>query len=124
MTLSDVMDGLADLTGMDNAYAWPAENISVPCAVVGFPTHVEFDLVYGRGADTFQLPVWLVVGKSGTIDSRNRLSEKLTGVASIKEQLDGSHDFGSVRCTDAEVAELSVAGTPYVAIKFNVEVIG
>ena len=62
MTLSDVMDGLADLTAMDNAYAWPVESISVPCALVDFPETVTFDLTFGTGKDTFLVPVWHIVG--------------------------------------------------------------
>lgn len=124
MTLSDVMDGLAGLIGMANSYPYPAESITVPCAVVGYPTEVDFDLTFQRGGDTFRIPVWLIVGKSGTVDARDALSERLTGVGSLKEALDGSHAFGSVRCTDAEVAEITVAATTYIGIKFSTEVVG
>lgn len=124
MTLSEVMDGLAGLIDMSNVYAYPAESISVPCAVVGYPENVVFDLTFMRGGDTFLIPVWLVIGKSGTIDARDTLSGYLTGVTSLKESLDGSHAFGSVRCTDAQIAELTVAGTTYVSIKISTEVLG
>lgn len=124
MTLSGVMQGLADLIDMSNVYAFPAESITVPCALVGYPEKVVFDLTFQRGGDTFLLPVWLIVGRSGTIDTRDTLSGYLTGIASLKESLDGSHAFGSVRCTDAEIAEVTVAGTTYTGIKISAEVLG
>jgi hypothetical protein len=124
MMLSEVMDGLADLIDMRNVYPFPAASITPPCALIGYPENVEFDLTFQRGGDTFLFPVWLIVGTSGTIDTRDTLSGYLSGVTSLKEALDGSHDFGSVRCTDAQISEVTVAGTTYTGIKISTEVVG
>ena len=125
MILKDVMDGLAGLiTGYDNVYPWPAPSVSVPCAVVGYPETIDFDMVYQRGGDRMVFPVWLIVGKSDSLDARDRLSDALTGVASLKEALDGQQTFGSVRCGRAEVASITVSGIEHVGIKVHAEVLG
>lgn len=122
-TLSEIMDGLAALIDTPNSYAYPVESISVPCTVVGYPTEVIFDLTYNRGGDKITLPVWYILGRSGSKDARDALSDAMTGVGSLKEALDGAHSFGDVRCTDASVEEITVAAVTYIAIKVKVEVI-
>ena len=131
--LAPTMDGLAALitTGppaMDNVYPWPTEEISVPCAVVGFPESIVFDAVYGDGANEFHIPIWHVIAKTGDQQARDRLSVALTGVSSIKKMLDGIRTFGgqscTVRVTDAAIAEIAVGGIAYVAIKLSTEVVG
>ena len=106
-----------------NVYAWPADSVTIPAVVVGYPTRVVFDLTYQRGGDTFNLPVWLVVGKTGSVASRDAMSTALTGAVSIKDGLDGHHDFGDVRCTDAVIEEITIAAVSYVGIRFDCEVI-
>jgi len=122
-TMAECMDGLAGLIEMDNVYAWPAKKVSVPCGLIGYPENVDFDLTFQDGGITYTFPVWLIVGLSETIDSRARLSERLSGVGSFKAALDGSHPFGSVRVTDAEVAEITVASETYIGLKFMTEVV-
>ena len=125
MTLSDVMDGLAELTGMDNAYAWPVESISVPCALVDFPETVTFGLTFGTGKDTFLVPVWHIVGNVSAKAARNAMSDALTGVGSFKQKLEGSQSFAdSVRVRDAEIGKVTVGAVTYIGIKFSTEVIG
>jgi hypothetical protein len=124
-SLVDVMDGLAGLlTLVPTRYAWPVESITVPCAVVGYPSRIDFDLTMNRGADTWVVPVWYVVGKTGTEDARNALSDILNEAGSVKALLDGAHTFGDVRVTGAEISELVVTGVSYVAAKFDCEVYG
>lgn len=126
MNLADVMDGLAALAPGDNAYAWPAESVSVPCTVIGYPERVTFDLVYGEGADRFEFPVWRIVGKTGSKAARDALSEALSGLLSLKTafEVDNPSFADSVRCTDAEVSEITVAAVTYLGIKLSVEVVG
>jgi hypothetical protein len=131
MLLAPVMDGLAALLvagPLDNVYAWPAESIEVPCGVIGYPELVTFDLVYQRGADGFDIPVWYVVGKTADAQARDRLSVALSDVNSVKALLDGPHTFGTAACTvrvtDARVAEITAEGITYIGIKFSTEVVG
>lgn len=125
-TLSEIMDGLAALAPgalTQNAYAWPVESVTVPCFVVGYPTRIIFDLTFKRGGDTYEIPVWYVVGKASSVVSRDALSVALTGVSSVKEALDGSQTFGSVRVTDAVIEEFAISSVTHIAIRYSVEVL-
>jgi hypothetical protein len=124
--LSAVMDGLAaSLSGLVvNRYAWPVESITVPCVVVGYPSRLDFDMVFARGADTWLVPLWYVVGKTGTKDARDALSDILSEAGSVKALLDGAHTFGDVRVTNVEVTEVTIAAVVYLAAKFDCEVYG
>ena len=125
-SLSDIMDGLAELAPGDlsqNVYPWSADSITVPCVVVGYPTRVEYDLTFQRGGDTYEIPVWYVVGQTSSKTSRDRLSTALTGVVSVKEALDGNHDFGAVRVTDATVETFVIGELTHIAIRYSCEVL-
>jgi hypothetical protein len=125
--LTAIMDGLADLATsaglVENAYAWPADSIAVPCIVVGYPTRTTFDITYQRGGDEMTFPVWAVVGKTTTKDARDRLSTLLGDVSSVKSAFDGLRSFGDVRVTNASIDEIAVGGITYLAALFEVEVI-
>ena len=126
------MDGLAALVTAAapaaNVFGWPVESIQPPAVVVGYPVSWDFDMVMNRAADEVVYPLWFVVGRSSTKEARNALSDILSDTGSIKDIIDGQHTFGvfdvSVRVTGAEVTELQVAGVPYLAAKFDCEVIG
>lgn len=131
-TLSRVMDGLAALITteaiVDNVYAWPSPSVSVPCAVVGYPTRIEFDLTFQGGAatqthNTYEIPVWFLVAEASTVAARDALSNILNDAASIKDALDGSQTFGTVRVTDAAVEQVTVNAVTYVGVRFDTEVI-
>jgi hypothetical protein len=117
------MDGLATACASlaDNVYPWPADSVSVPCVVVGYPTTIDFDSTMARGADELVIPVWYVVGKTSTKDARDRLS---TIIPTMKNALDGAYAFGDVRATTAGIAEMTVSATTYLAVRFDCEVIG
>lgn len=121
------MQGLAqsvtDLGVVARVYDYPVEAVSPPCVVVGFPTKYEFDTTFQRGADTMEIPVWLVAGKARTLDARDTLSAILDGAASIKSALDGNHTYGAVRVTDAVIDEITIGGVVYASARFDTEVI-
>jgi len=130
--LSRVMDGLAALitTGafVDNVYAWPSKLVSVPCAVVGYPTSIVFDLTFQGSAstqvhNTYLVPVWFLVRDTATKDARDALSNILSDSASVKKALDGDQAFGSVRVTDAVVEQVAVEAITYVGVRFDVEIL-
>ena len=126
-TMTAVMDGLAALAvtaGLaDNVYAWPADSVTVPCLVVGYPSGLAYDGTYGRGMDTWTLPLWFVVGKASTKDARDRLSTILNDSSSVKSALDGAQTFGDVRVTTARVTEVTIGAVAYLAAEFECEVV-
>jgi hypothetical protein len=127
LDMADVMDGLAELCVTAdlarNVYSFPVESVSVPCVVVAYPTTIEFDLTFKRGGDRMVVPLFFVVGKANSRDTRDALSLVMTGTGSIKEALDGAQSFGDVRITDAAIQELTIGGVPYMAARFQAEVI-
>jgi hypothetical protein len=121
------MDGLAALAVSaslaPNVYAYPVESVTVPCIVVGYPKNIDFDAVFVRGGDRVELPVWFVVGKTGTKDARDGLSRILADASSVKSVFEGTQSFAqTIRVTDAEIAEITIAGVDYLGAKFTLEV--
>jgi hypothetical protein len=127
MNLSNIMDGLAALVTaaavVKTVYAFPQESVTVPCAIVAYPTNIVFDATFQRGSDTVDIPVFFVVGKVSLKSTRDKLSSILTGVGSIKTALDGAHSFGDVRCTDATPELITIAAIDYMALRFDTEVL-
>lgn len=128
--LAGTMDALAAKVPAAASYrvhAWPMESITPPCVVVGYPKSIDFDTTFGRGSDTAVFPVWFIVGKIATKQSRDALSEIITGAAGIKDALDGALTVGAttadVRVTDCTPEEVTVAATTYMAARFDCEVV-
>jgi hypothetical protein len=127
--LGAVMDAIAmaitDANITERAYPYPAESISVPCAVVAYPDRIEFDVSYQRGADQATFPVYFIVGRAVERAARDKLATIITGATGIKDTLDG--DLGgavqSLRVTDMRILKVQVSGIDYLAAEFNAEVL-
>lgn len=124
--LTATMDGVATLitnSGLvTNVYAYPVESVTVPCAVVGYPKAIDFDMTFGRGGDSCTLPVYFVVGRTMTKDARDRLSTILADATSIKSALDGSQSFGSVRVMNAQITDISFGDISYLSAEFTIDI--
>jgi PKD repeat protein len=128
--MSLVMDGLAALITagafVDNVYAFPSPTVSVPCAVVGYPSEIVFDSTF-QGTLGYQPhnryvnPVWFLVAQGDSLTARDALSNILTGTNSVKSVLDGLHAFGTTRCTDGFVGQVPIADVIYVGARFDTE---
>lgn len=131
--LSTVMDALAQELINDGvtarAFGYPLPNPTPPCAIVGYPTKLDFDLTFHAlgttGKVKLAIPVWFVVGKVLDKSARDALSAVLTGALGIKESLDGNlagHvDYANV--IDCLVEVLTISGVEYLTAKFEVEVV-
>jgi hypothetical protein len=128
LDLAATMDGITATleTGgrAESMYPFPAEAISTPAVVVGYPTAIEFDATFRRGSDRAEFPVWFVVGRNDPKAARDALSAIIAGADSIKDLLDG--DLGGVvsacRVTGCEPTFIDIAGVSYAAAKFTLEV--
>ena len=127
VTMAALMDGVAasllSATVAPENYAYPAQAVTVPCTVVGYPT-IEYDGTMGRGMDTWVVPVWYVTGKSNAKDSRDLVSAAMIGANSVKTALDGAHSWGDARVLRSEPAELQIGEATYLAAKSECEVYG
>lgn len=127
--LGAVMDAIANaITDADitkRAYGYPADSISVPCAVVGFPDSIEFDVTFQRGADQTVIPVYFIVGKVTEKSARDHLASIITGATGIKDTLDGNLGgvVDTLRVTDMKILNVQVSGIDYLAAQFNAEVV-
>lgn len=128
INLVATMDGIHDtlISGgvTKRAYAYPVDAAVVPCAIVGYPTSLTFDMTFQRGSDTAVFPIWFLVGKVAQLASRKALSAILTGATGIKDKLDGT--LGGVvqaaRVTDCTVETVQLGAISYLAARFDLEV--
>lgn len=112
------------------AFGYPIPNPTPPCAIVGYPTKLDFDMTFhalgttGKVHATF--PVWLVVGRVVDKAARDALSAVLTGATGIKESLDGNLAASVDICNvvDCQVQALTIADVEYLAARFDVEIVG
>jgi hypothetical protein len=128
LDLAAVMDAIAaQLTGAGvtgRAYAWPVAEVSPPCAIVGYPAAIPFDLTFGGGAE-FEIPVYLLVGPSADRDTRAALSGAITGASAVKAALDGSLSgtVSDARVASAKVESVRVGLIDFLSVVFALEVL-
>lgn len=128
------MDALASallsggVVAAGKAWAYPVPSFDPPCAMVGYPTSVSFDMTAKRGADEATFPVWYIVGKVSDKASRDALSAALDGAAGTKRAIELSDTLGavvsSVRVTDCVVeTQVDAAEVKFLTARFDVHVI-
>lgn len=131
MNLADVMDQVATqldtITGL-RVYAYPADSVAPPAAIVSYPETYTFDAAYGRGSDQLTLPVIVVVGKVSDRATKENLGSYVdgSGSQSIKAVVEaGTYTaFDSVRVADVEFDTVTIAGTDYMAGLFTLDIMG
>lgn len=130
LVLSTVMDAIADAIRnegvTDRVYEWPSDQVSPPCAVVGYPRDedIEFDVTYGRGSDRAVFPIYLMVGRVSERAARDRLSTLLTGATGLKDHLDGNLGGAvqTARLKTVRIEEVTVGAVAYLAAVADLEV--
>ena len=129
MSLSDITDAIAarlrTIAGL-NAYPYAPGTLAPPAAVVQLPREIDFDLVYGRGADTLTFPVMVLVGAVDERASQSNLSRYLDPATGLKSVLDGDlggavQDATVQRATG--VGSYTVGGVDYLGAVFELEVV-
>lgn len=132
MNLAAVMDQIGDaldtIAGL-NIHRYPADAISPPAALVGYPETINFDETYQRGADTMVLPVLVVVAPKPARAARTRLAAYCdgTGAKSVKQVIESYSSYtalGSVRVQTADFDVVTIAGTDYPAALFTLDIAG
>lgn len=134
---------MASLTSIRNGIGTNLSNISSltifnfvpdfvepPTAVVGVVELIEYDITIQRGADKYEIPIYVYVSRVDAQDSQETLDSYLasTGSSSVKAQiesdltLDGSAN--SCRVIEAkEVGVYTINNIDYLGVEFTVEVI-
>lgn len=131
MDLGAVMQAVADridtISGL-RVYAYPADNIAAPAAVVTYPETYLFDETYGRGMDRMDLRVVVLVGKVSDRATRGNVAGYVagSGSSSVKAVVEsGTYTaFDSCRVRDVEFDLVAMAGVEYLAATFTIDIAG
>lgn len=125
--MDELAAALATIDGL-NTYAYTVQRVTPPAAIVTWPEEINFDATYGRGSDSFTLPVFVLVGKVDARSSRDALAEYLAGSGprSVKAVIDGYAyiELDSARVASATVESVTVADVEYLAAIFQIEIFG
>jgi hypothetical protein len=128
--LTATMDGIAaallSAHVVDHAYAWPVESVVPGDGIVGYPTDIDFDLTFGRGADRGVYPVWIMCGFTQDKATRDKVSALIAGATEIKAALDGtlSGAVDSLRVTGCTIERFQALNGPqYVMVRFDCDVV-
>lgn len=116
-----------DVTGLRLAVV--GEKPVPPAAYVSYPESITFDRTYGRGMDSMDLQVVVVVGRTAVVRAtRTALAAYCAGSGdnSVKEALEGTayDSCDSVTVTGVEFDVVPLAGVDHMAAIFSVNVVG
>lgn len=122
--LSDAVDGIADV----RATPYVPDQINPPQAVVGL-REIDYDLVFGRGADIFMFMVQFFVARTAEKQAQILLDTlcEPAGVTSLKTVVEADSGLGALvdyarvrRVTGPQVA--TIGSLDFLVVEFDVEV--
>lgn len=129
--LATVMDAIAAKLVADGvvktAYGYPVPLPTVPCAFVGYPTKIDYNVTMGGGGNGVHvlLPIFFAVGKVIDKTSRDQLSLVIDvqGASAIKASMDGTlgGSVASCVCDGAEITIEKIGEVDYLAAKFELD---
>ena len=131
--LSSIRSGIA--TNLENissltVFGFVPDSIEPPTAVVGVVDTLEYDSTMARGADTYNIPVFLYVSRIDAQDSQDTLDAFLasSGSSSVKAQVESDMTLGgqaqSVRVVEADnYGVYTINNIDYLGVEFMIEVI-
>lgn len=131
MNLAAVMEEIAvrlDTIAGLRVYAYPADQIQPPAAVVGYPETITYDVTMGRGVDRMEIPLFVLVARQTDRTARDELGPYLdgSGAESVKAVLKGVTwtAMSDVRVASVTVDVVTVAAVDYLAAVFSMDVYG
>jgi hypothetical protein len=127
--LAAIMDALAGAVPAavtPRVYAHPVGSVVPPAAVVGYPSALEYDSVFARGADRVVLPVWFVCGAVDDAGARTAVAAVISGTNELKLAIETNATLATkvdtARVTDAAIESMVIGGVEMIAVRFDVEV--
>ncbi len=132
MILKDVMEEIANklqLFAGISSFAYPADSIKGPAAVLGFPERIEYDVTYNTGECSFwNLPVYMLTDRTDPKSARDSLSAWCgsKGSQSVAQFLSNERytTCDQVQVVNAALDVVSIAGIEYFAAIFECNVTG
>ena len=132
-SLTSIRNGIgSNLSAISSlsVFNYVPDSIEPPTAVVGVVETVEYDTTIQRGADKYEIPVFVYVSRVDAQDSQETLDSYLasTGSSSIKTKIESDVTLGgsanSCRVIEAkEVGVYTINNIDYLGVEFIVEVI-
>ncbi len=126
---NEIKNNLANITSL-SVYGYVPDSIEPPTAVVGVMETIDYDASMQRGADRYDIPVYLYVSRVDAQDSQETLDGYLAsaGASSVKAQIESDSTLNgeaqSVRVTSASnYGVYNINNISYLGVEFIVEVI-
>ena len=126
---NEIKNNLANITSL-SVYGFVPDFVEPPTAVVGVMDSIDYDTSLQRGADRYEIPVYLYVGRVDAQDSQETLDGYLasTGASSVKAQIESDVTLNSqaqsVRVTSASnYGVYNINNIDYLGVEFIVAVI-
>ena len=126
---NEIKNNLANITSL-SVYGYVPDSIEPPTAVVGVMETIDYDASMQRGADKYDIPVYLYVSRVDAQDSQETLDGYLAsaGASSVKAQIESDSTLNgeaqSVRVTSASnYGVYNINNISYLGVEFIVEVI-
>ncbi len=126
--MSDIANGIAKnlqtITGL-TVYSTVPAMISVPCAFVAPPEQINYDEAFGRGLDTYEMRVFVLVSRADDMSGYAALFNYLapTGATSVKRAVESDRQPGvgalGNLASDIRVSHAHNVGAAYEANGVN-----
>lgn len=125
--MAELADKLDGVTGL-RVYPFPPDVAPPPCAIVGYPNSITFDVSGARGTDRMQVPVFVLVDRNWDRATTGKLSDYMAGAgaSSIKQlvQTRPHTAFSTARVASITLGVIVVAAVELWAATFLVDITG
>jgi hypothetical protein len=126
---NEIKNNLANISTL-SVYGYVPDMVEPPTAVVGVMETINYDASMQRGADRYEIPVFLYVSRVDAQDSQETLDGYLasSGATSVKAQVESDTTLNgeaqSVRVVSASnYGVYEINNVAYLGVEFIVEVI-
>jgi len=126
---NEIKNNLANISTL-SVYGYVPDMVEPPTAVVGVMETINYDASMQRGADRYEIPVFLYVSRVDAQDSQETLDGYLasSGSTSVKAQVESDTTLNgeaqSVRVVSASnYGVYEINNVAYLGVEFIVEVI-
>jgi len=126
---NELKNNLANISTL-SVYGYVPDSIEPPTAVVGVMEGINYDASMQRGADRYEIPIFLYISRVDAQDSQETLDGYLasSGATSVKAQVEIDKTLNgeaqSVRVVSAgNYGVYSINNINYLGVEFVVEVI-
>lgn len=127
--MAELGEALATIPSLSGrTFDYPPGDVTPPAGIVAYPDLVAYDATFGRGSDRVTGLVVVVAGALTDRATRQAVTGYCDGAGSesVKAALEGYpfREAHTVRVAQAEFDEYAFGGVSYVALLFEVDIVG